>query len=61
MNNTELERLEADYRALQQQVCELGFIAVGSVLERYTVCGSGGLPLSRRAAGQARAVFPVHP
>ena len=42
MNKTELERLEADYRALQQQVCELGFIAVGSVLERYTVCGSQG-------------------
>lgn len=38
----ELERLRHRYRALQDQVRELGFIAVGSVLERYTVCGSQG-------------------
>lgn len=39
---TELDRLKRDYQAAQDQVRELGFIALGSVLERYTVCGSQG-------------------
>lgn len=40
MTDTELDRLRAHYRALQHQVRQLGFIALGSVIERYTVCGT---------------------
>jgi hypothetical protein len=42
VTETQLGRLQGDYQAAQDQVRELGFIAVGSVLERYTVCGSQG-------------------
>ena len=42
MADTELARLQRRYRALQQQLGRLGFIASGSVIERYTVCGSRG-------------------
>lgn len=36
----EIERLRARYRELQDQIRQLGFIAVGSVIERYTLCGT---------------------
>jgi hypothetical protein len=39
MTDAEIKRLRARYRALQDQVRKLDFIAVGSVIERYTVCG----------------------
>ena len=42
MTDTELAGLHARYRDLQDQIRELGFIAPGSVIERYTVCGSPG-------------------
>ncbi len=42
MTDTELAELHARYQGLQDQVRELGFIAPGSVIERYTVCGSTG-------------------
>ena len=42
VTDTELAELRARYRGLQNQVRELGFIAPGSVIERYTVCGSAG-------------------
>lgn len=42
VNDPELDRITARYRALQDQVAELGFIAPGSVLERYTRCGTDG-------------------
>ena len=42
MTDTELARLRRRYRALQHQLARLGFIASGSVIERYTVCGSPG-------------------
>jgi hypothetical protein len=40
--DSELARLQRRYRALQRQVLELGFIASGSVVERFTVCGTPG-------------------
>jgi hypothetical protein len=40
--DTELARLLRRYRALQERVGELGFIASGSVVQRYTVCASPG-------------------
>ena len=40
MSDAELDRLRARYAALQEQVRQLGFIATGSVIERYTVCGT---------------------
>ena len=42
MIDAELAGLGTRYRDLQDQVRELGFIAPGSVIERYTVCGSSG-------------------
>jgi hypothetical protein len=39
---TELARLQHSYRALLQQIQELGFIATGSVIERYTTCAAAG-------------------
>ncbi len=42
MTDTKLAGLHARYRDLQDQIRELGFIAPGSVIERYTVCGSPG-------------------
>jgi hypothetical protein len=42
VTKAELARLRRDYRALQDQIRRLGFIAPGSVLERYTVCGTPG-------------------
>jgi hypothetical protein len=38
--DSELARLQRRYRALQHQVHGLGFIASGSLVERYTVCGT---------------------
>ncbi|SRR2546423_12989947 len=40
--DTELARLQRHYRALQDRVRELGFIASGSLVQRYTVCASPG-------------------
>jgi uncharacterized protein DUF6788 len=40
--NDELTRLQRRYQAAQDQVRTLGFIAPGSVIERYTVCGTPG-------------------
>lgn len=40
MNDPELDRIHAHYRALQHHIGELGFIAPGSVIERYTRCGT---------------------
>jgi len=42
MADTELTRLRHRYRALQDQLRQLGFIASGSVVLRYTVCASAG-------------------
>ncbi|MGH3991591.1 MAG: DUF6788 family protein [Pseudonocardiaceae bacterium] len=42
MTDAELAGLQARYRDLQDQIRTLGFIAPGSVIERYTVCGSPG-------------------
>lgn len=42
MVDAELARLRRDYRALQDQIRDLGFVAPGSVIERYTVCGTPG-------------------
>ena len=39
---TEFAEGQRRYQALQDQVRELGFIASGSVLERYTICGTQG-------------------
>jgi hypothetical protein len=38
----ELARLQRRYRELTDQIRELGFIATGSVVERYTVCAAAG-------------------
>jgi hypothetical protein len=40
MADSELARLQRRYRALTDQIRELGFIATGSVIERYTVCAA---------------------
>lgn len=42
MAETEFTRLLRRYRGLQDRVRELGFIASGSIIERYTVCASPG-------------------
>lgn len=42
MADSELARLQRRYRELTDQICELGFIATGSVIERYTVCAAAG-------------------
>ncbi|MDQ2710518.1 MAG: hypothetical protein M3Z25_24150 [Actinomycetota bacterium] len=42
MTDIELAGLRTHYRDLQDQIRELGFIAPGSVIERYTACGSPG-------------------
>jgi len=42
VTDAELPGLRAHYRDLQDQIRELGSIAPGSVLARYTVCGSPG-------------------
>jgi len=42
MADSELARLQRRYRALTEQIRDLGFIATGSVIERYTVCGTPG-------------------
>ena len=46
MTDNEIDRLRARYRALQDQLHDIGFIALGSVIERYTV-RSAGFSLSR--------------
>jgi len=40
--DAELTRLRHGYRALQDQIRGLGFVAPGSVIERHTVCGTPG-------------------
>jgi hypothetical protein len=42
MTDNEINQLRAHYRALQGQVRDIGFIALGSVIERHTVCGTPG-------------------
>jgi hypothetical protein len=42
MSDPELARLRRRYRALTDQIRDLGFIATGSVVERYTVCTAPG-------------------
>jgi hypothetical protein len=42
MAETELARLQRRYRALLAQVRDLGFIATGSLIERYTTCTKAG-------------------
>jgi Family of unknown function (DUF6788) len=38
--DTQLAQLNRRYQALRDQLRELGFIAPGSVIERYTTCGT---------------------
>jgi Family of unknown function (DUF6788) len=38
----ELARLQRRYHALLDEIRDLGFIATGSVIERYTVCTAAG-------------------
>lgn len=40
MADSELTQIQQRYQTLQDQVGRLGFIAPGSVIERYTVCGT---------------------
>src|SRR2546425_203527 len=42
MADAELARLQRRYHELTDQIRELGFIATGSVIERYTVCAAAG-------------------
>ena len=42
MTHSELARLRRRYRTLADQIRDLGFIATGSVIERYTVCAAAG-------------------
>jgi hypothetical protein len=42
MADAELARLRREYRRLQDQIRKLGFVAPGSVIERYTACGTQG-------------------
>ena len=42
MADSELARLQRRYHALTDQIRELGFIATGSVIERYTICTAAG-------------------
>jgi hypothetical protein len=40
--DTELARLQRRYRTLLEQIRDLGFIASGSLIERYTACTAAG-------------------
>jgi hypothetical protein len=42
MADAELARLQQRYRALLDEISQLGFIATGSVIERYTQCTAAG-------------------
>ena len=42
MAHAELARLQQRYRALLDEISRLGFIATGSVIERYTQCTAAG-------------------
>jgi len=42
VTDNELARLRRRYQQLTDQIRELGFIATGSVIERYTVCTAAG-------------------
>jgi len=42
MADAELARLQRRYHELTDQIRELGFIATGNVIERYTVCAAAG-------------------
>ena len=33
---------ERDYRQLAERICEIGYIAAGSITHRYTRCGTAG-------------------
>jgi hypothetical protein len=40
MTDADLAQLNRRYRELKDRLRELGFVAPGSVIERYTVCGA---------------------
>src|SRR6266498_297103 len=40
MTDADLAQLTRRYRELKDRLRELGFVAPGSVIERYTVCGA---------------------
>jgi hypothetical protein len=42
VTDNEIKRLRTRYRALQDQLRDIGFIALGGVIERYTACGNPG-------------------
>ncbi len=42
MADGELARLQRRYRALLDEIRDLGFIATGSLIERYTACTAPG-------------------
>jgi hypothetical protein len=42
MTDSQLAHLQRRYHELTDQIRELGFIATGSVIERYTVCAAAG-------------------
>jgi len=42
MADAELARLQRRYRALLDEIRDLGYIATGSVIKRYTVCTAAG-------------------
>ena len=42
MADAKLARLQQRYRALLDEIAQLGFIATGSVIERYTECTAAG-------------------
>lgn len=42
MADSELAELKRRYRALTDQIRDLGFIATGSVIERFTMCTAAG-------------------
>jgi hypothetical protein len=42
MTDPQLAALQRRYQALTEQIRDLGFIATGSVIERFTVCTASG-------------------
>ena len=42
MTDADLAQLNRRYRELKDRLRELGFVAPGSVIERYTVCAAAG-------------------
>lgn len=47
MEETELDRLKRAYEQVKVRICELGFAIPGSVIERYSVCGTAGCKCHR--------------